>query len=144
MGIRETDEGLFFPFPGFDYWQERRWAQFRPRWNNSTNTGPKQGVYYHVRSGGSTERVILVEGIVDALVVGAYENAAAVLSWRLHPAQIDRLEAIYDKLVYMPDGDVPYERMMSQMQKLPRGSSTIPLPDGEDPASMGKELAGWL
>jgi hypothetical protein len=145
MPITETAYGLLFRFPGFDYWQERRWAQHHPPpWKNKSGVGASDGIYYHVRTAPSDPRVFLVEGIIDALVLGAYTNAASTLSWQLHVAQLDDLSTKYKTLIYMPDGDVPANRVMEMMRRLPPGSSTVMLPKTEDPASMGERIQEWL
>ena len=101
-------------------------------------------MYYHVRTAPDDDRVVLVEGIIDALAVGQYTNSIATLSWRLHVAQLDDIARRYAQVIYMPDGDVPADRLMEEMRKLPVGSITVELPKGDDPASMGPIIKEWI
>jgi hypothetical protein len=144
MPIYETAKGLLFFFPGFEFWQERRWKQHRPpAWKNCGGDGASAGVYYHVQTHSARE-IVLVEGIFDALVVGQFTNAACVLSWRLHHKQVEDISDYYSRLIYMPDGDVPLNKATIEFTKMPIGSTFKQLPLGRDPASMGLDISSYL
>lgn len=108
--ILECEEGLLFPFPRLEYWQVRRWQKKHRRgpWRNARGPiGPADGVLYLAQSHPLSHTIVLVEGIFDALSVARVANAAAVLSFRTHPAQAARLVSWgYHRAVLLPDSDV--------------------------------------
>ena len=81
MPIRRTATGILFLFPECDYWQERRWKPFPPRWKNMSGegVGASNGAMYLVRVT-HNDTLFLVEGIIDALSIGAFAPAASTLS----------------------------------------------------------------
>ena len=104
-----VDTGIYFPFPGERYWQVRNWSSNAPpRWRMPAGLdGARSGVAYHVPMPGRARTVVLVEGVLDALKVasGGFA-AAAMLSKRVHEAQLARLSERYDNAVLMLDADV--------------------------------------
>lgn len=144
--IRESDKGIVFLFPEEAYWQERRWSEYRPpAWKNAS-PAPRttsNGVIYNVRSYPISDRVVVVEGIIDALAVAEFENAAAVLTNQVQDMQAQHLAQLYTKAVYMPDGDVPLKKIIKSKTILQEAFNTVvtyvSLPKGEDPASLRKE-----
>lgn len=119
--IYETPRGLLFFFPDEDYWQLRHWSAWAPpRWVNPTVAPytPAAGVVFHLRTHYDSSRVVLVEGVVDALRVAPFANVAAVLSSNVHEGQAIKLSCTYDALDIMLDGDVPLSKLLSQQRKL--------------------------
>ena len=95
--FKQTEKGILCLFPDEDYWQERRWSAFAPpRWVNPTEAPrePGDGVTYHLRTHYDSRRIVLVEGIFDAIAVAPYGNVAAMLSSNYHDNQ---LRGLYDK-----------------------------------------------
>jgi Zn ribbon nucleic-acid-binding protein len=119
--IYETSKGILFFFPDEDYWQVRKWEAWTPpRWVNPTVAPrtPAVGVVYHLRTHYDSDRVVLVEGLVDALRVAPFANVAAVLSTNLHEEQLFHLSYIYKRADLMLDGDVPVSKLLAQRGKV--------------------------
>lgn len=120
--IYETPKGILFFYPDEDYWQIRHWSAWSPpRWVNPTTAPrtPAGGVVFHLRTYYDSDRVVLVEGIVDALRVAPFANVAAVLSSNVHERQIEQLGwQGYERADIMLDGDVPLSKLFSQQRKV--------------------------
>ena len=118
--IYETDNGLLFFYPDEDYWQERRWKELGgPRWVNPSQAPrtPATGVVYHVRTHYDEDRIVLVEGIMDALRVAPFGNAAALLSSNFHERQLFGLSLAYDNADILLDSDVGAGKLLSTLQR---------------------------
>ena len=119
--IYETSRGILFFYPDRDYWQVRHWSAWAPpRWLNPTvaPVTPAGGVVFHLRTHYDSDRVVLVEGIVDALRVAPFANVAAVLSTNIHEAQISGLAANYESCSIMLDRDVHLSKLLAQGRKV--------------------------
>lgn len=143
LPISSTEKGILFEFPNVrEYWQERRWKPYSPpRWKCPTGTGQsgRTGVYYEVRSRFFDGSLVVTEGILDALRVGEYRSAVAVLGSVVHERQLELLLGKYKNLIYMPDGDVPKDKIAEEFMKFPMGSKLITLPPEHDPGSLPTE-----
>jgi hypothetical protein len=119
--IYETNKGLLFFYPDADYWQERRWSAFSPpRWVNPSVAprSPAQGVVYHLRTQYESPRVVLVEGIFDALRVAPFANVAALLSSEYHDNQLRHLASLgYTHATCVPDRDVSVGKRIQYLGK---------------------------
>lgn len=144
--VLETRSGLLFPFLGEDYWQERKWKPQKPRWRGPSHAKrtATDGIVYLLESHPESRRVVVVEGILDALAVAEFDNAAAVLSWRVHPAQASRLAAQFDECLWMPDADVPPSNLLRSFFRLSARMRTKiwnKYPDGyKDPGDLGAKV----
>lgn len=119
--IYDTARGILFFYPDEDYWQVRHWSAYcPPRWVNPTVAPrtPASGVVYHLRTHYDSSRVVLVEGIGDALRVAPFANVAAVLSTNVHEAQAFHLSETYKTVDLLLDGDVPMSKVLGQKKKL--------------------------
>lgn len=145
--IYDTAKGLLFFYPTVDYWQERRWGAFSPpRWVNPSvaPSSPGTGVTYHLRTHFDSDRVVLVEGIMDALRVAPYANVAAMLSSKYHESQ---LLALYDEgyrsVTALPDNDVSVTARLHYLFKLRNWFAYArvwpALTTGDDPGSATDE-----
>ncbi len=110
LPIFSTDRGILFVFSDWDYWQIRQWPNYGdPRWRDPLDAAAhaKDGVTYTLDIN-SSGRVVLVEGVGDALKVAtAGYNSAALLSSQLHDAQAEALSQTYTRATLMLDADVP-------------------------------------
>jgi hypothetical protein len=117
-GVRPTQmhlfqaaaKGIVCMFPDEDYWQMRAWSAFAPpRWVNPTDAPrqPADGLVYHLRPFYDSRRVVLVEGIFDAIPVSKFANVAAMLSKNYHEKQLQNLKDHgYSTATLMFDRDV--------------------------------------
>jgi hypothetical protein len=119
--VYDTAKGLLFLYPDWDYWQERRWTAFSPpRWVNPSvaAASPATGVTYHLRTHYDSTRVVLVEGILDALRVAPFENVAAMLSSKYHERQLMELEdSVYESVLIYPDRDVAVTKRIEYVDR---------------------------
>jgi hypothetical protein len=146
--IYDTQFGILFLFPQEDYWQVRRWRQFSPpRWENPSSehpVSPSEGVSYLVDTYPSSKRVVLVEGILDALAVGRYANAAAVLTNQIKEAQAFLLSDRFDEALVLLDKDVPFVEAYKRTEKISSLFESCHMiwpydnVKGKDPASIPK------
>ena len=116
LPIYSSRGGILFVFPDWDYWQVRQWSA-QPRWVDPTDATAhaRDGVTYNL-SVNHSGRVVLVEGIGDALKVAtAGYNASALLSSTLHDAQAEALSRTYSRATVMLDADVPVGRVATAM-----------------------------
>lgn len=151
MPVRETQHGILFEFPGFTYWQERRWDLFRPPpWQNPP--GDKDGVFYNVGLFPTHTSCVLVEGIVDALKVGEFTNCVAILGKEFSDAQARRILTAYPGgITVFLDSDTLIGERNAILRLLrahsPKGQvSSVACPFPADPASLPRarvlELVG--
>lgn len=116
LPIFSTQRGILFLFPDWDYWQVRQWSA-TPKWlgPHGAPAGVRDGVTYNLNIS-SSDRVVLVEGVGDALKVAtAGHNVAALLSNTLHDSQAEALSRMYARATVMLDADVPIGRVAQAM-----------------------------
>jgi hypothetical protein len=115
LPIFSTDTGILFSFPEWGYWQERNWTTSgKPRWMGPSSPRASEGVSY--RLAGPTRRLVLVEGVGDALkVASAGFSTAAMLSKRLHPAQAARLADSHEHATLLLDRDVQLSELLGTL-----------------------------
>ena len=128
LPIYSSRGGILFVFPDWDYWQVRQWST-QPRWVDPTDATAhaRDGVTYNL-SVNHSGRVVLVEGIGDALKVAtAGYNASALLSSTLHDAQAEALSRTYSRATVMLDADVPVGRVARAMSLASEHFETVDL-----------------
>lgn len=138
LPVEQTTNGILFRFPGFDSWQVRRWAG-EPKWIISPDPAPETVYLVELHD---TDRIVLVEGIVDALRVGEKENAAALMGRKGQPApaQLEFLGRRYKRALWIPDGDVsPYAwvNVLPLVRSYFEEVDVRRLDYGKDPADIG-------
>jgi len=142
LPIFDTETGILFTFPGTSYWQVRQWSQFTPpRWLNPKGVSKPSYMVERV----FMPTVWMVEGIVDALAVGEFAPAAAILSSCVTDKQAVELSKKYSNVVVMLDGtlDVTEEIIQKNVNKLSslfKGRVWVErLPLNLDPATLDKQ-----
>ena len=84
--------------------------------------------------------VVLVEGVFDALAVGP-ANGAAIFGKELYPNQVELLYGVRPDLVVVAldeDATNDAERIAFNLKGITEEVRILPLPPGEDPASLGR------
>ena len=145
LPISETEKGILFEFPSFDYWQERRFKPFHPRWwfPKDTAESVSRGVVYLADLHPESSRIVVVEGVLDALSIAPFENAAAVLSFRVHPNQVDYLSRRFDQALFIPDADVRAKDVLRGRFQLARKMETEIWQDYPVEAKDPNDLKDW-
>jgi len=97
---------------------------------------------YFAKKPKQNEIIVLVEGVFDAWAVYMITgiNAAATFGSTISKQQIYNINALTNKIIYMPDSDVKESKIMRQKASLEGFSMVIVArcPEGFDPCSMNR------
>ncbi len=148
LGIVEMEDSMrvIIPYFGADgeitYWNARSYSKLQdgPKYLGASGRHP----LYVRPNWQAQETVVVVEGVFDAIAVESHtEHTVASLGGKFLPGYLvlDLLQLCTRRLVLVLDSDALTDalKLRSRLQTK-RQVTIIPLPVGEDPASLGEKL----
>lgn len=152
LGIVETEEDMRVVIPYFGpdgeitYWNARSYSKLQegPKYLGASGRHP-----LYVRPNWTPqETVVVVEGVFDAITVEMHtQHTVASLGGKFLPGYLvaDLLGLCTKRLVLLLDSDALTDALKLRARlQTKRQVKIIPLPVGEDPASLGEQLKGLL
>jgi hypothetical protein len=139
--IEQTDRGLLFRFADSEYWQERRWPEYQPPKWRCPDASALASEPYRCLRGLSPSRIVLCEGVFDALAVWSTGDSA--LGCLTTVPRVSQLRSLLRLgIIWLPDGDVRPVTLAKGAAVLRAAFDDVTIrqcPRGKDPADLAQE-----